>query len=583
MKSRAQAFAMMCVAGWAGSGALAQVALEKVISNADPVPTVAGAQWLGGLAFSWGESIDQNGNVAFLGSMAEGPGGVTANDHLVAYYGAPGNLQYLARNFSEAPGLPGVTLYVFQSTNFIPLSANGNMWVGGQTPNPNGYIATGPFGNLQKVVRRNDVLPGGDVQSAIPSSATPYTLVNNNGQTAFVATPAGVYVGGPGTLQQAFIGNVGNVFINGQGNVCANGSAGGGEVLFTRAWNAAPGIFNVIARAGNPAPGCGGATYVSSTNIVFNQSPGNFNNQNHALFGCGLGGIGVTTDNNAGVWYNNGTTTTLFRRKGDVSTAVPGGATYTMSANGNESGSMRLNNSDQVAWIATFKTAVGGVDSSNNTAVVRTVLGSATDTLLARKGSPVTDPVSGTVIVPGALYGGFDSLDQNNAGQIVFRASLADDGSGTTFPGFNDEALMAWDSAHGLVLVYRTADNVAGLSFTPDDITTPSTAGQASNAEGGSFVLTDNGWLTFAVSQSIALWVTPQAIIRARLPVAAPCYPNCDGSTQSPILNVGDFTCFLQKYAAGDPYANCDNSTQPPVLNVGDFTCFLQKYAAGCH
>jgi hypothetical protein len=60
------------------------------------------------------------------------------------------------------------------------------------------------------------------------------------------------------------------------------------------------------------------------------------------------------------------------------------------------------------------------------------------------------------------------------------------------------------------------------------------------------------------------------------------CYANCDGSTQSPVLNVADFTCFLQKYAAGDPYANCDNSTQAPVLNVADFTCFLQKYAAGC-
>jgi len=29
-------------------------------------------------------------------------------------------------------------------------------------------------------------------------------------------------------------------------------------------------------------------------------------------------------------------------------------------------------------------------------------------------------------------------------------------------------------------------------------------------------------------------------------------------------------------------YANCDSSTAPPVLNVQDFTCFLQKFAAGC-
>jgi hypothetical protein len=60
------------------------------------------------------------------------------------------------------------------------------------------------------------------------------------------------------------------------------------------------------------------------------------------------------------------------------------------------------------------------------------------------------------------------------------------------------------------------------------------------------------------------------------------CYANCDGSTTTPVLNVADFTCFLQRYAAGESYANCDNSTTPPVLNVADFTCFLQQYAAGC-
>jgi hypothetical protein len=65
-------------------------------------------------------------------------------------------------------------------------------------------------------------------------------------------------------------------------------------------------------------------------------------------------------------------------------------------------------------------------------------------------------------------------------------------------------------------------------------------------------------------------------------PMAGGCYPNCDNSTTSPVLNVQDFTCFLQRYAAGDTYANCDNSTTAPTLNVQDFTCFLQSYAAGC-
>jgi hypothetical protein len=62
----------------------------------------------------------------------------------------------------------------------------------------------------------------------------------------------------------------------------------------------------------------------------------------------------------------------------------------------------------------------------------------------------------------------------------------------------------------------------------------------------------------------------------------AACYANCDGSTAEPILNIADFTCFLTKFAAGDPYANCDGSTTAPTLNVADFTCFLTKFAAGC-
>jgi hypothetical protein len=60
------------------------------------------------------------------------------------------------------------------------------------------------------------------------------------------------------------------------------------------------------------------------------------------------------------------------------------------------------------------------------------------------------------------------------------------------------------------------------------------------------------------------------------------CYANCDNSTTAPILNVDDFTCFIQKFAFNDPQANCDGSTTPPVLNVDDFICFIQKFGAGC-
>ncbi len=60
------------------------------------------------------------------------------------------------------------------------------------------------------------------------------------------------------------------------------------------------------------------------------------------------------------------------------------------------------------------------------------------------------------------------------------------------------------------------------------------------------------------------------------------CYANCDNSTSPPILNVNDFNCFLNRYAAGESYANCDGSTNNPLLTVNDFQCFLNTYAAGC-
>ena len=61
-----------------------------------------------------------------------------------------------------------------------------------------------------------------------------------------------------------------------------------------------------------------------------------------------------------------------------------------------------------------------------------------------------------------------------------------------------------------------------------------------------------------------------------------PCYANCDGSSIPPVLNVSDFSCFLNSFASGQPYANCDGSTTPPVLNVQDFACFLNAFGAGC-
>ncbi|MFN0131107.1 MAG: hypothetical protein ACKVW3_01010 [Phycisphaerales bacterium] len=59
-------------------------------------------------------------------------------------------------------------------------------------------------------------------------------------------------------------------------------------------------------------------------------------------------------------------------------------------------------------------------------------------------------------------------------------------------------------------------------------------------------------------------------------------YANCDSSTIPPALNVNDFICFNEYFAAGFSGANCDQSTTIPILNVLDFVCFLNAFARGC-
>ena len=46
----------------------------------------------------------------------------------------------------------------------------------------------------------------------------------------------------------------------------------------------------------------------------------------------------------------------------------------------------------------------------------------------------------------------------------------------------------------------------------------------------------------------------------------------------------GMASCYsvIYKPSLAPCYANCDNSSNPPVLNVNDFVCFLGRYAAGC-
>jgi len=144
-------------------------------------------------------------------------------------------------------------------------------------------------------------------------------------------------------------------------------------------------------------------------------------------------------------------------------------------------------------------------------------------------------------------------------------------------------------------------DFVAGASCTigvsavsPQTCTFGPTAGMTADVQGWlNAPATNFGWMLIGDESATATArrfnsrenpdpaTRPQLIVNYT-PPAQGCYANCDHSTAVPFLNVQDFSCFLAKYAAGDPYANCDGSTAVPALNVQDFSCFLTRYASGC-
>jgi hypothetical protein len=145
----------------------------------------------------------------------------------------------------------------------------------------------------------------------------------------------------------------------------------------------------------------------------------------------------------------------------------------------------------------------------------------------------------------------------------AFVAGSAFGSLGGPYVGLHDAWLARYDSGGNRAWIRQLGTSGYDLagSFAPDGTGGVFVAGNTQGNLGGTNAGGYDAWL-------------------ARYGTA--CYPNCDASTAAPILNIADFTCFLTKFASGDPYANCDQSTMPPILNIADFTCFLQKYASGC-
>jgi hypothetical protein len=89
----------------------------------------------------------------------------------------------------------------------------------------------------------------------------------------------------------------------------------------------------------------------------------------------------------------------------------------------------------------------------------------------------------------------------------------------------------------------------------------------------------DAGEYRVVVSNACTAGTSNSAFLASTTPCGSPCYANCDGSTNCPVLTANDFACYLAAYVNAQSYANCDNSGG---LTHGDFICFLTAYNSGC-
>lgn len=535
----------------AGAGIASAAPLQLVIKNTDAVPSIAGASWAASSPFVQ-SSIDNAGNVAFRATLLTGAGGVTSADSTTAWYGAPGSLSMWARTNNALTGVPGILPTAFNMSN-IGLSGNGQLYFSSNTAAPSGYIAIGTAaGGFNLVARNGDVLPGmgGAAINSNPGQSLGYYYTNSAGQTLVYSslntTPAsaGVWVGSAGNLQpvyqtgQAVAGlpaggtpkNAPNGMINGNGsfygsflmnNVTGSIDQNNNEMLTTRPFGSS--TLTPIAREIDAAPGCGGALYLRGLFdaglglefSVFNTGIGNYNNAGHAIYSTGLEGAGVTSANNSAMFYYDGTNAQLLRRRGDTTTPVAGAQ---LNLNSATVLSAKLNNNDQVAWTTSLISGTGGVTSSNDAVLLRTQLGSASDNLIAREGSNVS-------ATPGALFGSsFSNLVQNNAGEIVFSTTLADDPNdpNNNVTTSNDLALFSWDPNNGLSLVAREGDDLTSIGINMTLTGSWLSMNTNANTEGGAFALSDTGWLTFRVTGTANSGFTDTSAIVRTLIVPEP-------------------------------------------------------------
>jgi hypothetical protein len=201
-------------------------------------------------------------------------------------------------------------------------------------------------------------------------------------------------------------------------------------------WSGSPGNLHAILLGGRRAPGTPDGVWFAS--CYAQASTAKSSSAVAAL--ASLGGPGVDSTNDRGIWLTSGGALTLVARGGDHAPGTEDGVVFDSAS----LRSFRLNTSGDVAFNASVKGP--GV---SNAGVWRSDEG--TLSLLARTGSAAPDTPTGTT------FTGFFQPELDNVGRVAFRATVGGVGVDTS----NSSGI--WSEANGtLRLLARTGEQAPG-------------------------------------------------------------------------------------------------------------------------
>lgn len=369
-------------------------------------------------------------------SRVTGPG-VTAANNFGIWSGAAGAPGLIARNGSQAPGVPvgvnysGMGDSVANAAGAVAFSAS----LSGPGTNSTNNLGHwyGPPGGAMLLARHGAQAPGTLPGSFFDLSGS-HLVLNSAGTAAFAAglsgpgvapgSGTGIWTGAPGSLSLTVraadpapglpgvtFANFQNPTINSAGDLAFHAARSGPGIdplTDSSIWSGLPGSLTQRVAVGDAAPGGGaGVTY------EFLDQPVLGGNGDLALTAM-IQGPGVTPSNARGLWRVSAGGIDLVARAGDGAPGTPGGVTFDQFVD-----APLINTLGQVAFTGSLTGA--GVDATNAKGIWAFDPGS-TLRLIARNGDPLE-------LAPGDVRTVLDLIMLQGTGAQDGRAtSLADNG-----------------------------------------------------------------------------------------------------------------------------------------------------------